>query len=195
MPKRPLTALLPFLLASAMTALPPAHAAPSGDGIEISIDIEGDEVHLDLSALIDAKPREVWAVFTDFDRMADFVSNLRSSQIIARNSSTQLTVEQHGNAGVGPISFSLDSVREIQMKPFEWIRSKLLSGAMKKFDGITRISEEGGKTRIRYHSDAISANWIPPVIGRKLIEDEAREQFAQMLQEVLRRKQQTASAR
>jgi carbon monoxide dehydrogenase subunit G len=171
----------------------PTYAAQSDDGLDISISVDGDEVRLDISALIEAKPREVWAVFTDFDRMAEFVSNLKSSQVIARNSPTAFTVEQHGRAGAGPLSFTLDSVREIQMKPFEWIRSKLLSGGMKRFDGITRLSEEGGKTRVTYHSDAVSGVWIPPVIGRKLIEDEAREQFTQMMQEVIRRKQTTAA--
>lgn len=196
MPRLPVSALLSFLLAAAMMSAPLAHAAPSDDGVDISLNIDGDEVHLDISAIVEAQPREVWAVFTDFEHMADFVSNLKSSQVLSRGSTTSMTVEQHGRAGAGLISFALDSVREIQMKPFEWVRSKLLSGSMKKFDGLTRLSEEGGKTRILYHSDVISGSWIPPVIGRKLIESEAREQFTEMLAEVLRRKQQaTASNR
>ena len=189
------SALLTLMLAATILSLPLAHATQNDDGVDISINIDGDEVHLDISAVVEAKPREVWAVFTDFEHMADFVSNLKSSQVISRNNSNHMTVEQHGRAGVGPVSFTLDSIREIQMKPFEWIKSKLLSGGMKQFSGLTRLSEEGGKTRVSYHSDAVSAVWIPPVIGRKLIEDEAREQFTQMLQEVMRRKQQTTAAR
>lgn len=182
--------LLSALLAIAATS---AFAASGDDGLDLKLNIDGDEVHLDISYVIDAKPREVWAVLTDFDRMADFISNLTSSQIIARNSGI-ITVEQKGKAGTGPISFSMDSVREIQMKPYEWIRSHLVSGSMKKFDGITRISEEGSKTRIVYHSDAVSATWIPPIVGRTLIESEAREQFTQLMQEVQRRKQQALAA-
>lgn len=192
MPRFPIAPLLSLMLTATLLSQP-VFAAQNDDGIDIVLNVDGDEVHLDITALIEAKPREVWAVFTDFERMANFVGNLKSSQVIARNSPNTLIVEQHGRAGAGPISFALDSVREIQMKPFEWIRSRLLSGSMKRFDGMTRISEEGGKTRVSYHSDAISSTWIPPVIGRKLIEDEAREQFAQMMQEVMRRKQQTAS--
>lgn len=192
MPRFAFTAALFLLLASPLLAAS-AQAAQNEDGFDIAVSVDGDEVQIDISALIEARPRDVWAVFTDFDRMADFVSNLNSSHVIARSNPNHLTVEQHGRAGVGLVSFTLDSVREIQMKPFEWIRSKLLSGGMKKFDGITRISEEGSKTRVSYHSDVTSASWIPPVIGRKLIEEQAREQFTQMLQEVLRRKQ--ASAR
>lgn len=188
MPRSIFTAALCLLLACPLLTAS-AQTVQSEDGLDIAVSIDGNEVQIDISALIEARPRDVWAVFTDFDRMADFVSNLKSSHIIARGNPNTLTVEQHGRAGVGPLSFTLDSVREIQMKPFEWIRSKLLSGGMKKFDGITRISEEGGKTRVSYHSDVTSATWIPPVIGRKLIEEQAREQFSQMLQEVLRRKQ------
>lgn len=188
MPRSIFTATLCLLLACPLLPAS-AQTVQSEDGLDIAVSIDGNEVQIDINALIEARPRDVWAVFTDFDRMADFVSNLKSSHIIARGNPNTLTVEQHGRAGVGPLSFTLDSVREIQMKPFEWIRSKLLSGGMKKFDGITRISEEGGKTRVSYHSDVTSATWIPPVIGRKLIEEQAREQFSQMLQEVLRRKQ------
>lgn len=183
----------PLLSALLALAAAPGFAAQNDDGLDLKLNIDGDEVHLDISYLIDAKPREVWAVLTDFERMADFISNLTSSQIIARNSSI-ITVEQKGKAGAGPISFSMDSVREIQMKPYEWIRSHLVSGSMKKFDGITRISEEGGKTRIVYHSDAVSGVWIPPIVGRNLIESEAREQFTQLMQEVQRRKQQALAA-
>lgn len=193
MPRLPIATLLSFLLASTLMLQSPARAAQNDDGLDIAINIDGDEVHIDISAIVEARPREVWAVLTDFEHMSDFISNLKSSQVIARTSPYSLTVEQQGRAGTGPLSFTLNSVREIQMKPFEWIRSKLLSGGMKKFDGITRISEEGGRTRVSYHSDAVSGVWIPPVIGRKLIEDEAREQFTQMMQEVLRRKQVTAA--
>lgn len=189
----PLSSFLSFLLVGTLLLQAPARAGQNDEGLDIAINIEGDEVRIDINAVVEARPREVWAVLTDFEHMADFISNLKSSQIIARNSPYNLTVEQHGRAGAGPLSFTLDSVREIQMKPFEWIRSKLLSGGMRKFDGITRISEEGGRTRVSYHSDAVSGVWIPPVIGRKLIEDEAREQFTQMMQEVLRRKQVTAA--
>lgn len=194
MPRPSLSALLTLLLAATVLALPTAYASQNDDGVDVSLNIDGDEVHLDINAVVEAKPREVWAVFTDFEHMADFVSNLKSSQVISRNSLNSMTVEQHGKAGSGLLSFSLDSIRDIQMKPFESIRSRLLSGSMKKFDGTTRFSEEGGKTRVQYHSDAISGVWIPPVIGRKLIEDEAREQFSQMLAEVMRRKQQTTAA-
>ncbi len=193
MPRLPLATLLSLLLASTLVMQAPSRAAQNDDGLDIAIKIDGDEVHIDINALVEARPREVWAVLTDFEHMADFISNLKSSQVIARSNANSVTVEQQGRAGAGPLSFTLDSVREIQMKPFEWIRSKLLSGGMKKFDGVTRISEEGGKTRVSYHSDAVSAIWIPPVIGRKLIEDEAREQFTQMMQEVLRRKQTAAT--
>lgn len=178
------SALLCLLLCSAS---PITHALPD-DAIEVAITIEGDEVHLDISTLVDAKSSEVWAVLTDFDHMAEFISNLKFSRVIARDGPNHLTVEQHGRAGSGPISFAIDSIRDIQLKPFEWIRSRLVSGSMKKFEGQMRLSEENGKTRLQYHSDAISGMWIPPVVGKNLIATEAREQFAELLHEITRRK-------
>lgn len=188
-----LRAFRPFrllFLCCACAFLSSAHAATS-DGIEVTLDIDGRNIHLDVTALADATPTEVWNVLTDFDHMAGFISNLKSCRIIARNGDL-LTVEQHGTAGSGPITFSLDSVREIRLKPYESIRSHLVSGDMKQFDGQTTLSEENGKTRLHYHSDAISANWIPPFVGPRVIKSEIREQFTEMLAEVQRRKQATA---
>lgn len=193
----PFPVLISLLLSATLLAFPVARAAQGdSDGdIEIKVEVEGDNVHLDISALIAAKPPEVWTVMTDFDHMSAFISNLKSSRVIARSSPTSYMVEQHGRAGNGLFSFSLDSIRNIETKPFEWIRSRLLSGDMKKFDGVTRLSAEGDKTRVEYHSDAISSVWIPPFIGRSLIESEAREQFEEVFKEVRRRQQRATASR
>jgi carbon monoxide dehydrogenase subunit G len=182
-----------LLLLFCLSGVLPALAAPAADDdIDVKVSIDGDNISTDASFLIDAKPREVWSVLTDFEHMADFVSNLSSSKVVSR-SRNQVTVEQKGKAGIGPVSFAFDSVREIQLSPFEWIRSHMVSGNMKKFDGVTRFSDEGGKTRISYHADAVSDTWIPPVVGKGFIEDQTREQFAQMRKEIARRKVTEAS--
>jgi hypothetical protein len=185
----PLSLLSRFLFALCLGLVSSVFAATApDDDIDIKVNIEGELISTDVTFLIDAKPREVWGVLTDFDHMASFVSNLTSSKVLARGANL-ITVEQKGKASAGLLSFAFDSVREIQLTPFEGIRSRLISGNMKRFEGVTRFSEEAGKTRIRYHSDAIPNTWVPPVLGRGFIEQQTREQFAEMRQEVARRKQ------
>src|SRR5262245_35376554 len=79
----------------------PAFAALDDDDIDIDLTINGDAVSMDVTFLVDAKPREVWAVLTDYERMEEFVSNLTSSRILSRKRNG-MTVEQKGKASAGP---------------------------------------------------------------------------------------------
>lgn len=181
--------LAQLLCACSLCWINPAHAGPAHEpDLEISVSFEADEIHVEANMLIDAKPREVWAVLTDFEHMAEFISNLSSSRVLARMPNL-LTIEQKGRTSAGPLGIAFDSIKEIQLTPFQRIRSHLVSGSMKKLDGTTQLSEESGKTRVRFQADAIPGIWLPSFVGRGYIEEETREQFSQMRQEVMRRKQ------
>jgi hypothetical protein len=90
--------------------------------------------------------------------------------------------------GYGPFSATFDTVAEIRLKPYEAIESRLISGNMKKLEARTRLSPEAGGTRIAYHVESIPDIWIPPLIGRLLVEFESRARFDQLLDEILARK-------
>ncbi len=181
--------LASLLYAFSLLWINPALAGPAQEhDLDIHVGFESDEIQIDVSMLVEARPREVWAVLTDFEHMAEFISNLSSSRILAR-ASNLLTIEQKGRTSAGALGISFDSVKEIQLSPFHRIRSHLISGSMKKMEGVTQLSEESGKTRVRFHADAIPGIWLPAFVGRSYIEDETREQFSQMRQEVMRRKQ------
>ena len=183
--------ILPNLLLVLFWLLPVGAAAASEDAIEVVIQVDGETVHADVNLTVHATPLEVWAVLTDFGHMQEFVSNLTSSQVLSREGNLVM-VAQKGKASVGPLSFEFDSIREIQLTPFELISTRQVGGNLKKFDGTTHLAAENGHTRIHHHSDAIPNVWIPPLIGRKFIESETREQFAEIRQEILRRKQSAA---
>jgi carbon monoxide dehydrogenase subunit G len=156
--------------------------------IQVSVQVDGRAVHTDVDFTVDASPREAWAVLTDFDHMGQFMSKLQSSHVLSHSGNTE-QIEQAGKAGSGPFAFSYQSVREIQLSPYQSIHAHMLSGTMQKFDSVTQLAGEGGKTHIHYQADAVSSNWIPPVIGRQMIASETRSNFADMRREILRRKQ------
>ena len=155
--------------------------------IDVTVQVDGDAVRVDVGFTVRATQQEVWATMTDFDHLAEFISNLTASRVLSR-SDDAVIVAQKGKASAGLLSFEFDSVREVHLKPFEHIRSRMLSGNMKHFEGNTHLGAEGDLTRVSYHSDAVSTVWIPPLIGRGFIESEVREQFAEMRREILRRK-------
>lgn len=153
----------------------------------VTVHKNGDAIVVDVSFSVAASQQEAWGVLTDFDHMSEFISNLQSSKVISRNGN-KLQVEQVGKAARGLFSFSFESVREIELTPHSTIRSRLLSGSLKKMDGATHLSSEGDATRVEFHGESIASLWVPPVVGAKFIGSEVREQFREMRAEILRRR-------
>lgn len=163
----------------------PAFGDPQpGEEIEVKVQIRGESVVVDLSLVVPATRQQVWAVLTDFGHMADFVSNLKESRVISVSEDTVI-IFQRGSAKYGPVNFPFESTREMRLTPFDEIRSRLISGNMRKMEGTTRLVDEGAQTRIIYHADSIPGVWIPPIVGRVFIENETREQFREMRNEII----------
>lgn len=161
-------------------------AAAADTDIDVKVNVDGDVVRVDASLVMNASLPEVWAVMTDFDHMARFISNLKSSSAVA-GAGNLVTVSQTGEATFGPMRYKFESVREIRLWPMERVQSRMLTGNMKRFEGTTLLVPEATGTRVHYHSEAVPKAWIPPLIGVGFIERETREQFAEFRVEVMRR--------
>ena len=180
-----------FLMLLLFQLMLPAFAdSQSGEDIEVKVQIAGENVIVDLSLVVPATRQQVWSVLTDFEHMAGFVSNLKESKVISMSGDT-LKIFQHGSAKYGPLAFKFESTREMKLDPFDKIQSHLISGNMRKMEGTTWLVEEGSQTRIIYHTDTIPGVWIPPIVGKFFIEHETREQFLEMRNEIIKRKQST----
>lgn len=155
--------------------------------IDVKARKSGAIVIVDVSLLVAATSREAWDVLVDYDHMPQFLSNLQSSKIVSI-SPTRLQVAQKGGVKRGPIAITFDVVRDVQLTPFQQIDSHVVSGNLKQVDSTTRLVAEGQGTRITFHSESIPNVWVPPGIGPALIENETRDQFADMRAEILRRK-------
>jgi hypothetical protein len=164
----------------------PAHA-DQNTKIDVGVEVHGDTVIIDVSCFVPATPQEAWVVMTDYDNATRFISKLEKSLILARTDK-MLLVSQKGTMGLGPFSATFESVTEIRLTPFERMRAHMVSGNMKKYEARTELIPEASGTRIVYHAESIPDVWIPPIIGRLLVEHETRARFQQLLDEILRRK-------
>ena len=146
----------------------------------------GETVTVDAEFTVAVPPKLAWEVLTDFAHMSNFISNVKFSSVTEQHGN-KLRVAQKGAAKHGPISFSFDSIREIELVPTEKISSHVLSGSMKKLDGTTLLRADGSGTRVVYHAESIPNTYVPPVIGTTFIENESRHQFEEMRIEMLKR--------
>jgi hypothetical protein len=165
----------------------PALAQPDERDVAVHIQRDGARIIVDVQLPVAATALETWAVATDYDHMASFISNLESSRIIEHAGNT-LTIEQKGRASRGPLSFAFQNVREIVLTPPREIRSRLVSGDLEASEFTTRVIDHGASAEIVNHGEFIPKVWVPPIIGPALIEAETRKQFAELRAEVLRRK-------
>lgn len=169
-------------------ALPSKEAAAdpvSGRPVEVKVRIDDGAVVIDASFHVAATPEEAWEVLTGFDRIGEFVTNIRFSKVLTR-AGNRLVVEQRGAASMGLLSYAFASVREVDLYPCLEIRSRLISGTFKRLDGVTLLTLEGSGTRIENHGVSVPDVWIPPVVGLIFIEAETRKQFEEMRNEIQR---------
>lgn len=182
-------------LAAALPALALAgtlRAAPAADDVSVRAQRRDRLIVLDIEAIVAAPPDIVWAVLTDYDHMAGYLSAVKSSAVTRRDGE-RLEVSQSIEARVGPFRFSSSSVRAVEMTPQREIRSTLVSGDFDTFVGTTRVVERGAVTAIVNHSEYTPKAWIPPLIGTGAIESETRKQYQQLLAEIIRRTAQRAA--
>ena len=176
------------LVASILIALIAISApADSGDAIDVRVRIQDEAIFVDVDFHVRATPQEAWAVMTDYDHAAAFISKLESNVSVSSSGDT-LLVSQKGTMGYGPFSVAIETVTEVRLTPYAQMRGRMLSGNMKKNESTTRLVADAGGTRIVYHLESIPEVWMPPIIGRALVEFETRARFRQLCDEILRRK-------
>lgn len=173
--------LLAFLLCA-----PAATAAPSADPIQVNVQKRGAIVVVDVQTEVAADLATAWAVLTDYEHMADFISNLKTSVVLTRQGN-RLEVLQAGEAKKGPLSFSFETTRAVELVPDREIRSHLIKGGFRSYDFTTRIVDNGSGVTILNHGEYWPNVWVPPIIGPAMIESETRKQYGEIRAEILRR--------
>jgi hypothetical protein len=159
--------------------------------IVVRVERDGQRIAVDVDCPVDAPWAIVWEVLTDYDHMAQFISNLQYSGV-EEASDNVLRVRQKGQASRGPLTLKFDNVREVELVPQREIRSRLIRGDMKESNFVTRIMQVNDRIHIVNAGRYTPNVWVPPLIGPALIEAETQKQYAEIRTEILRR---TAAAR
>jgi hypothetical protein len=124
-----------YLILATLTSALLHSTADAGEAydqdIAIAAEARGDLVIVDANFTVPVTPGEAWMVLTDYDHMADFLPNVRSSKIV-ESAGNRVHVAQQGKAYYGPLSFSYYLVQEVALKPYTQIRSHAIGGMPKR---------------------------------------------------------------
>ncbi len=154
----------------------------------VSVDVrnDGGQIIVDADFVVPVIPEQAWEVLTDFDNLPRFNSGIRSSKVTGRAGNV-LQVAQKAVTKYGPLTFSHDSVREVTLVPHSTIHERLISGHMRRMEETTWLSPEGGHTRVVYHAVFVPGNWVPVTVTNLFMKREARVQFQELANEMVRR--------
>ncbi len=176
-----------ILTAGVLAAAWPATAASPADDIAVNVDRDGNTFTVSLDMVVAASPDETWEVLTDFDRMAQILSNVDASKVVTRDGNL-IRVSQQSHASVGLLKLSLKNLREVELTPNREIHSKQLEGDLKSSDFTTKIAPEGGKTHVSVRGQFVTKGAGSAVVNADVVAKQTRRQYEELREEVLRRK-------
>lgn len=175
-----------------MLAFSPGFSAESGAAPiaaeRVAVDYRNGIYFADLRLQVAVPLATAIEVLTDFEHMAAFVPNLVSSRIISHNGNVYL-IAQQGKASFGPLSFSFESERRIELYPDGRLISHALSGSTKYMHSELLVQGVAGATSLNYHIEMTPERWLPSSFAASFMRHELAEQFTALVREMERRHQ------
>ncbi len=142
------------------------------------------QVHAQL--VTPATPDMVWQVLTDYDHLAEFIPDMRSSRTISAPG-LPVQVEQKGSASFMFFSFPLIVVFEIDDHSPADLHFHSISGNLRDMTGHYRLTPLDNGTRIQYAARFQPDFHVPPLISGAIMRREIERQFDGLLLEIERR--------
>ncbi|MGZ5155870.1 MAG: SRPBCC family protein [Caldimonas sp.] len=173
-----------LLLAALLVAAPSLGAAQD---VHVRVQRHGENVVVDVETTVDAPLHDAWSVFTDYNHMARFLTNIKESKVVA-GSGNALEVEQAGETRIMFMRFGFKAVRAVELLPMQEIRSSLVSGDFKSYASTTRFAATEAGVRVTHHGEYAPKSWLPPGVGPMVIETETRKQYREFIAEIERRR-------
>jgi hypothetical protein len=159
------------------------------DELRVDSSIDNGVVHVEVETLIEAPHDLIWEVLTDYDRMAEYIPGMRSSQLLRYEGQTAL-VEQHGVSELLFFKIPIDViVKTTEVKPYS-ISIELVSGNLDHLSGRYHLSQVGDE-------DLWGLSWsgfldpslpIPSFIAERFIRNNIKSQFLGIISQIEKEK-------
>ena len=176
----PLSTLFAFWLLFAW------HGTAFAQEVSIETTRQGDHIVIEASAELQADVRIVWQVLSDYDRLAEFIPNLKVSRVLSRTADG-VVLEQQGEYAFLFFSQPIDVRLLIIEMPPHRIVSRAMAGSFREMTGSYELTPVPGGVRLRYAGRMLPNFYLPPFLGVVAARAAAEKQFRGMVDEILRR--------
>jgi ribosome-associated toxin RatA of RatAB toxin-antitoxin module len=146
-------------------------------------DVDGQhQFDVTASGTVQAAPAAVWKVLTTYERMPEFVPDLRSAKVLSRTPN-RAVIEQVGVARFLFFQREIHLVVQAIEEPNNRIDVSLVDGDMRVYQcrwELTPVPETGG-TRIVYTGKLAPRFYVPSMLGANLIRSDIERMMAAVL--------------
>lgn len=177
-------ALSALILLAGFFGLSPATA--SDPGLRVSADTTFGVITIDAEMLVPADAETAWAVLTDYDNLASFVPEMKSSRIISGQGQPK-RLEQRGKSGMLSFFTPEHIVFLLEEMPPERIKFNRVAGDVRSMRGEWLIVGSGNPVRIFYRARIVPKMPLPPLLGATMIELDVESKLAAIRREIARR--------
>jgi ribosome-associated toxin RatA of RatAB toxin-antitoxin module len=174
------------LQAGLAAALLPVASAQAASNAAVTVEQQDRAVRVFASAVLKADLRTAWDTLVDYERLPEFVPDMRSSTVLRRQGSDVL-VQQSGRAGFGPVQRNFSLTLRLQEQPMQQVTAHAVDGDFRRFESSYRLrAGEGGFTHLEYRALIEPKDGIPPLVGVTVMRWAIQRQFEALLGEIER---------
>jgi ribosome-associated toxin RatA of RatAB toxin-antitoxin module len=148
----------------------------------------GELIMIEAAADLPVSVRAAWDVLTDYDHLADFIPDMKSSRVLSRGSEG-VKVEQKGEFSFLFLSRTVDVTLMVTESPPVRVASRAIAGSFRELSGSYQLEPLAHGMRLRYSGRMIPDFDMPPLFGMLAVRAVAEKRFSAMAREIMRRAQ------
>src|SRR5262245_36317182 len=151
----------------------------------------GDLLLIDATADFQGTVAQAWNVLTDYERLQEFIPNLRSSRVIERTKGTVM-VEQKGEARLLIFSYPIEVRLAINEFPPGKVVSRAVAGNFREMSSVYTLEGKQGRVRLHYSGRMTPDFFVPPLVGTWILRRHVYETFGALVDEIVRQQRVTS---
>ncbi len=162
-----------------------SHAA-AAEAIETRIERQGEYITVNASALMQVDARIAWEVLSDYDNLAQFIPDVKSSRVVSRDGNRFL-VEQKGEFGFFFYRQPVEVMLEVVEEPRRRIDARRISGNIRDLETRYELKASDPGVKLDYVGRFIPEFSVPPFFGMAMVRRIIERRFRAMVEEIVRR--------
>jgi len=161
------------------------HAA-AAEAIETRIERQGEYITVNASTLIQVDARIAWEVLSDYDHLAQFIPDMKSSRVVSRDGN-RVRVEQKGDFGFFFYRQPVEVMLEVVEEPQRRIDARRISGNIRDLETHYELKASDAGVKLDYAGRFIPEFSVPPFFGMAMVRRVIERRFRAMVEEIVRR--------